>query len=159
MLDRTVPDRIALGATLGCATLAAFLVQVVSGVVLATYYVPSPDHAYDSIRFIEHRIAGGSLLRGIHHWGASAVVVLVIAHLVRVFAVGAYKYPREGNWMIGAGLFVMVMGFAFTGYLLPWDQRAYWATVVGTSVGGAAPLVGEATQTLLRGGAAVGRQR
>ena len=156
MLDRTVPDRIAWGATLGCATLAAFLVQVVTGVVLATYYVPSPDHAYDSIRFIEHRIAGGSLLRGIHHWGASAVVVLVIAHLVRVFAVGAYKYPREANWMIGAGLFVMVMGFAFTGYLLPWDQRAYWATVVGTSVGGAAPLVGEASQALLRGGAAVG---
>jgi ubiquinol-cytochrome c reductase cytochrome b subunit len=118
--------------------------------------VPSPDHAYDSIQFVNHRVAGGALLRGIHHWGASAVVVLVIAHMVRVFAIGAYKYPREANWAIGVALFVVVMGFAFTGYLLPWDQRAYWATVVGTSVGGAAPLVGEATQALLRGGAAVG---
>ena len=145
-----------VGAALGSATLAAFLVQVVTGVVLATYYVPSPDHAYDSIRFIERHVTGGLLLRGMHHWGASAVVVLVIAHMVRVFAVGAYKYPREANWLIGVGFFVVVMGFAFTGYLLPWDQRAYWATVVGTSVGGAVPLAGEAIQTLLRGGTAVG---
>jgi ubiquinol-cytochrome c reductase cytochrome b subunit len=156
VLDRTVPDRIAWGAALGSATLAAFLVQVVTGVVLATYYVPSPDHAYDSIRFIEHRVTGGSLLRGMHHWGASAVVVLIIAHMVRVFAIGAYKYPREANWVIGVGLFVVIMGFAFTGYLLPWDQRAYWATVVGTSVGGATPLIGGAVQALLRGGDAVG---
>jgi ubiquinol-cytochrome c reductase cytochrome b subunit len=156
LLDRRVPDRLTWGAVLGGATLAAFLVQVVTGVVLATYYAPSPDHAYDSIQFIQHRVLAGSLLRGIHHWGASAVVVLLVAHVVRVFSIGAYKYPREVNWIIGVGLFVLIMGFAFTGYLLPWDQRAYWATVVGTSIGGATPLVGGGVQTVLRGGTGVG---
>ncbi len=156
LLDREVPDRLTWWHTLGSATLTVFLVQVVTGVVLAAFYSPSPDHAYDSIRYIDHQVGSGALLRGIHHWGASAMVVLVVAHVIRVFTVGAYKYPREPNWLIGVGLFLLVMGFGFTGYLLPWDQKAYWATAVGTNIAGTTPLVGGWLVTVLRGGAELG---
>ena len=156
LLDREVPDRLTWWHTLGSATMAVFLVQVVSGVVLATFYSPSPDHAYDSIQYIQGQVAGGALLRGIHHWAASAMVVLLVAHMVRVFSMGAYKYPREANWLLGVGLFVLVMGFSFTGYLLPWDQKAYWATEVGTSLAGTTPLIGAKLVTLLRGGGELG---
>lgn len=156
LLDREVPDRLTWWHTLGSATLAVFLVQVVTGIVLATFYSPSPDHAYDSIRYIQGQVASGSLLRGIHNWAASAMVVLVIAHMIRVFAMGAYKYPREANWLLGVALFVLVMGFSFTGYLLPWDQKAYWATQVGTSIAGTTPLIGSWLATLLRGGPDLG---
>jgi ubiquinol-cytochrome c reductase cytochrome b subunit len=156
LLDREVPARLTWWHTLGSATLTAFVIQLVSGIVLATYYSPSPDHAYESIRFIDRQVASGALLRGIHHWGASAMVVLLIAHTIRVFAVGAYKYPREVNWLAGVGLFLAVMAFSFTGYLLPWDQKAYWATAVGTNMAGTTPLVGGRLVTLLRGGADLG---
>ena len=156
LLDREVPDRLTWWHTLGSATLTVFLVQVVTGVVLATYYAPSPDHAYDSVQFIQRQVASGSLLRGIHHWGSSAMVVLVLAHMVRVFSMGAYKYPREPNWVLGAVMVLIVLGFGFTGYLLPWDQRAYWATQVGTSIAGTAPVVGATATALLRGGAQLG---
>ncbi len=156
LLDREVPDRLTWWHTLGSATLAVFLIQVVTGVVLATYYAPAPDHAYDSIRYIDQQVASGWLVRGIHHWGSSAMVVLIIAHMIRVFSVGAYKYPREINWLLGVGLFALVLGFSFTGYLLPWDQKAYWATAVGTNIAGTTPLIGEQLVTLLRGGADLG---
>ena len=156
LLDREVPDRLTWWHTLGSATLTAFLVQVVTGVVLATYYAAAPDHAYDSIRFIEREVTFGAALRGMHFWGASAMVVLVMAHMVRVFAMGAYKFPREPNWVIGVVMFVIVMGFGFTGYLLPWDQKAYWATQVGTSIAGTTPVVGGFLAKLLRGGSQLG---
>lgn len=156
LLDREVPDRLTWWHTLGSATLAVFLVLVVTGIVLATYYVPSPAEAYSSIRFIQRDVTGGALLRGMHHWAASAMVVLITAHMIRVFASGAYKYPREANWVLGVGLFGIVMGFSFTGYLLPWDQKAYWATEVGTRMAATAPLVGDKVQILLRGGAELG---
>jgi ubiquinol-cytochrome c reductase cytochrome b subunit len=156
VLDREVPDRLTWWHTLGSATLTVFLVQLISGIVLATYYVPSPAEAYSSIQFIEKEVAGGSLLRGIHHWAASAMVVLITAHMIRVFSSGAYKYPREANWVLGVGLFGIVMGFSFTGYLLPWDQKAYWATEVGTRIAGTAPVMGDKVQMLLRGGLELG---
>ncbi len=156
LLDREVPDRLTWWHTLGSATLTVFVVQVVTGVVLATFYSASPDHAYDSIRYIQTQVAGGPLLRGIHHWAASAMVVLLLAHMVRVFSMGAYKYPREANWLIGVGLLAVVMAFSFTGYLLPWDQKAYWATQVGTSIAGTTPLIGNQLVLLLRGGADLG---
>lgn len=156
LLDREVPDRLTWWHTLGSATLTVFLVQVITGTVLATYYSASPEHAYDSIRFVSTEVASGALLRGVHHWGASAMVILIIAHMIRVFAVGAYKYPREVNWVLGVGLFIIVMGFSFTGYLLPWDQKAYWATAVGTNIAGTTPLVGGALVALLRGGSELG---
>lgn len=156
LLDREVPDRLTWWHTLGSATLTVFLVQVITGTTLATYYSPSPDHAYDSVRYITDQVASGSLLRGIHHWAASAMVILILAHMIRVFAVGAYKYPREINWVMGVGLFVIVMGFSFTGYLLPWDQKAYWATAVGTNIAGTTPVFGAALVALLRGGSELG---
>ncbi|MGE5801265.1 MAG: cytochrome b N-terminal domain-containing protein [Gemmatimonadota bacterium] len=156
LLDREVPDRLTWWHTLGSATLTVFVVQVITGTVLATYYSASPDHAYDSIQFVTREVASGRVLRGIHHWGASAMVVLILAHMIRVFSVGAYKYPREINWLLGVGLFIIVMGFSFTGYLLPWDQKAYWATAVGTNIAGTTPLVGGALVALLRGGSELG---
>jgi ubiquinol-cytochrome c reductase cytochrome b subunit len=156
LLDREVPDRLTWWHTLGSATLTVFFVQVVTGIVLGTYYAPSPDHAYDSIQYIERAVASGALLRGIHHWGASAMVVLLVAHMVRVFTYGAYKYPREVNWLLGVGLFLVVLGFSFTGYLLPWDQKAYWATAVGTNIAGTTPVIGGFLVALLRSGAQLG---
>jgi len=156
LLDREVPARLTWWHTLGSATLTVFLVQVITGTVLATYYSASPDHAYESIQYVTREVASGTLLRGIHHWGASAMVVLIIAHMIRVFAVGAYKYPREVNWVFGVGLFLVVMGFSFTGYLLPWDQKAYWATAVGTNIAGTTPVIGAALVALLRGGSELG---
>ncbi|MGE5091769.1 MAG: cytochrome b N-terminal domain-containing protein [Bacillota bacterium] len=156
LLDRKVPGGLSLWHTLGSATLAVFTVQVVTGVILAMYYAPSPDHAYDSIRFLERNVMSGALLRGMHHWGASAMVLLVLAHMIRVFSMGAYKYPREINWLLGVVLLFIVLGFSFTGYLLPWDQKAYWATQVGTNIAGTTPLVGGVLVRLLRGGSQLG---
>lgn len=156
LLDRPVPGGLSWWHTLGSATLTVFLVQVVTGVVLAMFYAPSPDHAYESIRYLEQQVVAGRMLRAVHNWGASAMVVLVMLHMVRVFAMGAYKYPREANWILGIALFGIVLGFGFTGYLLPWDQRAYWATQVGTSIAGTVPLVGGFLSQLLKGGALLG---
>ncbi|MEO8140550.1 MAG: cytochrome b N-terminal domain-containing protein, partial [Gemmatimonadota bacterium] len=156
LLDREVPERLTWWHTLGSATLAVFMVQVVTGIVLATSYSPSPEHAYNSIEFIQQHVAGGGLLRGIHHWAASAMVILILAHMIRVFSMGAYKYPREANWLLGVVLFILVLGFSFTGYLLPWDQKAYWATAVGTSIAGTTPVIGSALVAILRGGGELG---
>ncbi len=156
LLDRKMPSGLTWSHTLGSATLTVLAVQVVTGIVLAMYYAPSPDHAYDSIRYIDQTVASGALLRGVHHWGASAMVVLVCAHMVRVFTMGAYKYPRELNWLLGVVLLFVVLGFGFTGYLLPWDQKAYWATQVGTNIAGTTPIVGGVLVELLRGGGQLG---
>ena len=156
LLDRAVARRLTWWHTMGSATLAVFIVQVVTGVVLAMYYSPSPDHAYESVRYIGAAVRSGAIVRGIHHWGASAMVVLTIAHMIRVFTMGAYKYPREINWLLGVGLLLLVLGFGFTGYLLPYDQKAYWATQVGTNIAGTTPIVGGTLVQLLRGGAQQG---
>jgi len=142
LLDRPVPHNLTWWHTLGSASLAVFIVQVVTGVVLAMYYSPSPDHAYESIRYLERAVSSGAVVRGIHHWGASAMVVLTVAHMIRVFTMGAYKYPREINWLLGVVLLFIVLGFSFTGYLLPWDQLAFWAITVGTNMAAATPLIG-----------------
>jgi ubiquinol-cytochrome c reductase cytochrome b subunit len=156
LFDRKMPGGLTWWHTLGSATLTVFVVQVVTGIVLAMYYAPSPDHAYDSIRYLERTVISGALLRGIHHWGASAMVVLVLAHMIRVFSMGAYKYPREINWVLGVVLLFIVLGFSFTGYLLPWDQKAYWATQVGTNIAGTTPVVGSTIVKILRGGTQLG---
>jgi len=138
--------------TLGSATLFVAINQAITGILLTLYYVPTPDHAYDSVVYITTQLPMGWLIRGMHHWGASAMVVLTVLHLLRVFFYGAYKYPREVTWMTGVILLVVVIGFGFTGYLLPWDQRAYWATTVGTRIVGVAPLVGDWLLRIARGG-------
>jgi ubiquinol-cytochrome c reductase cytochrome b subunit len=153
-IDRPIPANVGWLNTLGSATLFLIIVQITTGIGLSLYYVPSADHAYDSILHID-ALAFGAFVRGVHHWSASALVVLIGLHTLRVFFQAAYKYPRELTWIIGAVLFVLMLGFAFTGYLLPWDQKAYWATVVGTNVAGSAPFVGDFILSLLRGGSAL----
>jgi quinol-cytochrome oxidoreductase complex cytochrome b subunit len=138
--------------TLGSATLFVALNQAVTGILLTIYYVPTPDHAYDSVQFITQEVTAGWLIRGLHHWGASAMVVLCILHMLRVIFHGAYKFPREVTWWTGVILLVVVIGFGFTGYLLPWDQKAFWATTVGTRIAGVTPVIGDALLRLLRGG-------
>jgi quinol-cytochrome oxidoreductase complex cytochrome b subunit len=138
--------------TLGSATLFTGVLQIVTGVLLTIYYVPTPDHAYDSVQYISTQIPAGWLIRGLHHWGASAMVVLTVLHMLRIILYGAYKYPREMTWFTGVGLLLVVLGFGFTGYLLPWDQKAYWATIVGTRIAGVAPFAGDWILRVMRGG-------
>jgi quinol-cytochrome oxidoreductase complex cytochrome b subunit len=138
--------------TLGSATLLTAILQIVTGIMLTIYYVPTPDHAYESVQYITNQVPAGWLIRGIHHWGASAMVVLTVLHMLRVIFYGAYKYPREVTWITGVFLLLIVIGFGFTGYLLPWDQKAYWATTVGTHLAGVVPGVGDTILRIMRGG-------
>jgi quinol-cytochrome oxidoreductase complex cytochrome b subunit len=138
--------------TLGSASLFIALLQIFTGILLTIYYVPTPDHAYDSVQYITTQVPAGWLVRGLHHWGASAMVVLTGLHMLRVILYGAYKFPREVTWFTGVFLLLVVIGFGFTGYLLPWDQKAYWATTVGTRIAGVAPLIGDSILRVMRGG-------
>jgi len=151
VFDRKVP-KVNWLFTLGSATLFLFLIQTITGIFLTVYYVPSPDHAYDSIQYIMNGVAFGWLIRGIHHWGASLMVLFVFIHMLRTFYMGAYKFPREMTWLTGVVLLLATIGMGFTGYLLPWNQRAYWATTVGTEIAGTAPLIGGIIERILRGG-------
>jgi quinol-cytochrome oxidoreductase complex cytochrome b subunit len=150
-LDRKVP-KVNWWFTLGSASLFLFLLQGVTGMLLSIYYVPSPDHAYDSIQYIMTGVSFGWLIRGIHHWGASLMVLTVFMHMLRTFFYGAYKYPREFTWVTGVLLLIATLGMGFTGYLLPWNQRAYWATTVGTSIAETVPWIGPFINQVLRGG-------
>src|SRR3990170_3308144 len=138
--------------TLGSASLFLAINQIVTGILLTIYYVPTPDHAYDSVQYITTQVTMGWLIRGLHHWGASAMVVVVGLHMLRVIFHGAYKFPREVTWFTGVFLLLIVIAFGFTGYLLPWDQKAYWATTVGTSIAGTPPLIGDVVLRIVRGG-------
>ena len=151
VLDRKVP-KVNWWFTLGSGTLFLLMLQGVTGVFLSVYYVPSPDHAYESIQYIMNGVAFGWLIRGIHHWGASLMVIFVFAHMLRTFFMAAYKYPRELTWITGSFLLLATLGMGFTGYVLPWNQRSYWATTVGTDIVGTVPLVGDFLEAVLRGG-------
>jgi quinol-cytochrome oxidoreductase complex cytochrome b subunit len=151
VLDRKVP-KVNWWFTLGSASLFLFLLQGITGIMLTVYYVPSPDHAYDSIQYIMTGVSFGWLIRGIHHWGASLMVLIVFFHMLRTYFFGAYKYPREFTWVTGVFLLLLTLGMGFTGYLLPWNQRAYWATTVATSIAGTVPIIGNFINEALRGG-------
>jgi menaquinol-cytochrome c reductase cytochrome b subunit len=155
-LFRKVPADISWYHTLGSATLTAFLVQVLTGVILAMYYKPDPNSAYESIQHITNDLTLGWLVRGMHRWGASVFIILMFFHMARVFLFGAYKYPRELNWIIGVLILATGMFEGFTGYLLPWDQTAYWASVVGININGTGPFIGPFLASFLRGGAEIG---
>ena len=152
VLDRKVP-KVNWWFTLGSASLFLCVMQGLTGMFLTMYYVPDPTKAYDSIDYIMNGVAFGWLIRGIHHWGASLLVVVVFIHMLRTFFFGAYKYPREITWLTGVGLLILTLGMGFTGYLLPWNQKAYWATTVGTEIAGTVPLIGDFILKILRGGA------
>jgi quinol-cytochrome oxidoreductase complex cytochrome b subunit len=138
--------------TLGSASLFVAINQAITGILLTIYYVPTPDHAYDSVQYITTQVPLGWLIRGLHHWGASVMIVLVVLHMLRVILFGAYKFPREVTWFTGVILLLVVIGFGFTGYLLPWDQKSFWATTVGTQIAGTPPLIGEYLLRIIRGG-------
>jgi menaquinol-cytochrome c reductase cytochrome b subunit len=156
MLFRKVPKGTNWFYTLGSATLFAFIVQAVTGVFLAMFYVPSATQAYDSIARINNEIPLGQLVHGMHKWGASVMVILIFLHMGRTFFFGAYKYPRELNWVIGVVLLILTMTMAFTGYLLPFDQRSFWASIVGININGTGPVVGPYLSDFLRAGPELG---
>ncbi len=151
-LFRNVPRDISWLQTLGSALITVFLVQATTGVLLAMYYKPSTAEAFDSIRYITDEATLGWLVRGMHRWGSSVMVILLFLHMGRTFLFGAYKYPRELTWLTGAIIFLLVMGMSFTGYLLVFDQRAYWATVVGVNINGTAPILGPFLSEFLKVG-------
>lgn len=151
VFDRKVP-KVNWWFTLGSASLFLFIVQGVTGVFLSVYYVPDPSKAYDSIQYIMTGVTFGWLIRGIHHWGATLMVIFVFIHMLRTFFMGAFKFPRELTWLTGVILLLATLGMGFTGYLLPWNQRAYWATTVGTAIAGTVPVIGDFILRVLRGG-------
>lgn len=151
VFDREVP-KVNWWYTLGSASLFVAIMQAATGVFLTIYYVPTPEEAYSSIDFIMNDVAFGWLVRGIHHWGATLMVILVFLHMLRVFFYAAYKFPREVTWITGVLLLLVTLGLGFTGYLLPWNQRSYWATAVGSSIVGTVPVVGEWLLRVMRAG-------
>ena len=140
----------------GSVALFLFFIQAFTGVLLAFNYAPQPGDAYHSLQHIITEITGGRLIRGLHHWGASLLVVVVGMHMIQVALWGAYKKPREATWIVGVLLLLLVLAFGLTGYLLPWDNRAYWATVVTIQISGLVPLFGEYILEFLGGTEGVG---
>lgn len=161
LLEKPIGAHVGWSQTLGSIALFLFILQSATGVVLTFYYVPSPDQAYAAVTAIDQEVPLGWLLRALHQWGASLMVIAVLLHLARSFLHGAYKAPRETTWIVGVFLLFLTLAFGFTGYLLPWDQRAYWATVVGqwiiASVPIAGPILARALGGLDIGGATLSR--
>ena len=143
---------------LGLVSLYLFFILIGTGVLLMFYYVPSTDRAYNTMKDLQFVVSAGLILRNMHRWAAHMMVLFVMLHLCRVFYTGAYKRPREFNWVLGVGLFLMTLGLSFTGYLLPWDQLAFWAITVGTSIAGYAPIIGPKIKYVLLGGNVVGQE-
>ena len=154
-LDRPIPKGIGYSYCLGGAAFTFFLISAFTGLLLSVYYVPSETEAYRSIVRIQEEVRLGWLVRSVHKWSASLLIVFIGLHATRVFVSGAYRPPRELNWVIGVLTFIFSMASGFTGYLLPWDQRAYWATVVGTSMAATVPFLGEHLLHAVRGSAEV----
>jgi ubiquinol-cytochrome c reductase cytochrome b subunit len=152
---KPLPPHVGFWHTFGSLSLYLFLNQVVTGILLMVYYRPTTDTAFESIRFIMTKAHFGWLIRGLHAWGATLMILCVLVHMLRTFFMGAYKRPRELTWVIGVLIFGCTVTFGFTGYLLPWNQLSYWGTVVGTEIAGAIPLAGEYLKILLRGGEGV----
>jgi quinol-cytochrome oxidoreductase complex cytochrome b subunit len=151
---RVLKFRTTLG--LGLISLYLFLILIATGVLLMFYYVPATDYAYQNMKDLEFVVTAGLVLRNMHRWAAHLMVLFVVMHMCRVFYTGAYKTPREFNWVLGVMLFLLTLALSFTGYLLPWDQLAYWAITVGTSIAGYAPVVGQKLKFMFLGGHVVG---
>src|SRR5713101_480347 len=155
-LDEPIPGGARFAYIFGSGLLFIFISQVITGIFLALYYVPSADHAHTTVDYITKAVTAGSFLRSLHAYGASAMVVVLFLHLTQTYVYGAYKGRRELLWLSGCALFGLVLAMAFTGYLLPWDQRAYFATAVGTNAVSEVPWIGESIKRLMRGGTEMG---
>ena len=155
-LRKPLPKHINLLFSLGSLAMFLLLLQAATGAFLALYYSPSPEHAHNAVTYISEEVPFGAFVRGLHHWGASAMVIIVVLHLLRVVLYGSYKAPRELTWIFGVLLLLVTLGFGFTGYLLPWDEKAYWATVVGVEISSTAPVLGDFVAKVMRGGAEIG---
>lgn len=151
LLKKPVSKGLSFLHCFGGMTFLLFVIQVITGILLAIYYKPSAADAYNSVKFITNTVPLGWLIREIHAWGANLMMITVLIHMGRVYFQGAFKNPRELNWMVGVVLLILTFGFGFTGYLLPWDQRSYWGTTVGTEVAGGVPFIGSYLLILLRG--------
>lgn len=158
VMDKTVPGWLNYFYCFGGIAFTLFTVQLLTGLLLSMHYSPTEEEAYRSIQRLHQDIPLGRLFRSVHHWAANLMVVTVVLHMLRVFVTGSYKNPRELNWIAGSLLLLMTLAFGFTGYLLPWDQKAYWATVVGTNMLGSVPFIGPFLASLIRGGAEVSGQ-
>ncbi|RQW83271.1 MAG: cytochrome bc complex cytochrome b subunit, partial [Geobacter sp.] len=156
-LDEEIPGGSSYAYVFGSLLLFTFSLQAVTGVWQLFYYVPSVQHAYDSLNYLRTEITFGWLIHGLHYWGANAMIILLLCHAVQVFTWGAYKRPRELTWLAGLGLFLVTLAMSFTGSPLPWDEQGYWATVVGTSIAGTVPFVGNLIKLLMRGGQEMGQ--
>jgi ubiquinol-cytochrome c reductase cytochrome b subunit len=155
-LNEPIPGGARFAYVFGSGLLFIFISQVITGVFLALYYVPSADHAHTTVAYITKAVTAGSFLRSLHAYGASAMIVVMFLHLSQTYIYGSYKGRRELLWLSGCVLFGLVLGMAFTGYLLPWDQRAYFATAVGTNAVSEIPVIGESIKRLMRGGTEMG---
>lgn len=156
LLEEPIPGGVSWIYVFGSVTLFAFLIQMATGMFLTLAYAPTVDHAYESVRYIQEEIPFGAFIRSLHHWGASLMMVAIGLHMLQVFLYGAYKRPREMVWLVGVALFLLTLAFGFSGYLLPWDQRAYWATQVGVNIVGTIPLIGDTLVRIIRGGEILG---
>ena len=141
-LYEDIPASAGWHQVLGSVALFAFMTQAFTGVLLAFNYAPTPGDAYNSLRYIVTELTAGRIIRGLHHWGASLMIIVVVLHMTQVFLWGAYKKPRETTWMVGVVLLLVTLAYGLTGYLLPWDNRAYWGTVVTTQIASQAPGAG-----------------
>jgi len=156
-IEEEIPGGAKFAYSLGSAVLIVFALQAVSGIMQLFFYVPTTDHAYNSLSYLRTRVPFGWLIHGLHYWGAQLMIILVLLHIARVFLWGAYKKPRELTWLAGFALFLITMGFSFTGGPLHWDQRGYWVGEVSTSIAGTVPIAGDFTKRLLRGGEEMGQ--
>src|ERR1700732_727331 len=155
-LYEPIPGGARFAYVFGSGLLFIFISQVITGVFLALYYVPSGDHAHTTVAYITKAVTAGAFLRSLHAYGASAMIVVLLLHLSQTYIYGAYKGRRELLWLSGCILFALILGMAFTGYLLPWDQRAYFATAVGTNAASEIPWIGESLKRMMRGGTEMG---
>ena len=135
----------------GGLTFFVTVIQILSGMFLTMYYTPDIENAWKSVYYLQNEVAFGEIVRGMHHWGASLVIVMMFLHTLRVFFTGSYKKPRELNWIVGVLIFVTILGLGFTGYLLPWDMKALFATKVGIEIAASVPFIGEQIKILLAG--------
>jgi len=155
-LYEDIPQSSGWHQVFGSVALFMFMVQAFTGIMLAFNYAPTPGEAYNSLRYILTEVTAGRLMRGLHHWGASMIIVIVVLHMVQTFLWGAYKKPRETTWMLGVVLLLVTLAYGLTGYLLPWDNRAYWGTVVTTQIAAMAPGLGQYASRLLGSDGSVG---